>query len=97
MMRERETFEGQGDDARGTCHEFETALIVRTIRHVNSRRLMLPRGGFDEGNILRVQNALFPELEIQTSTIMRSTNVFISHDVTDHSTIAAAQRDQDHF
>lgn len=35
----------------------------------------------DEGDVLRIEDAFLTQLQIQTSAIMRSTNVLVSYDI----------------
>lgn len=43
VVRQFEVFESNGDNARRTRNKLEAALIVRTVRYVNSRICLLSR------------------------------------------------------
>lgn len=85
MMGQRNGLEGGDYHAGGTCDQLETTLSVGTVTRVYERTLAFPRLVSHHRDILRVQNTLFAQLQIQSPTVLNSADILVPNNVSlDH-------------
>lgn len=81
MMGQRDGLEGDDYHAGRTCDQLETTLCVGTVTRVHERTLAFPRLVSHHRNILRVQNTLFAQLQIQSATVLNSADILVPNNV----------------
>jgi len=97
MMRQRNVFESNDYHAGWTSHQFETALMMRAVAVGGvEMRCQLPRRVPAEGDVLCKEDASLAQLQVQTSTIVRSANILVSYDISGSCENPPERREERH-